>query len=145
MTWFPTFPMLPTPSPSLILSWSVTSVYSRQDSLTMAAPPTSIQGIPSYGPTPTPGRLLEGNKVCLPIVLLLLGGCQISTVTSSCMYIRVTVRRMGDQYKWKNFINIDITRDNSSATQSCTSMNLADPLFSLGRWQTCCGCIGWMQ
>ena len=78
--------MLPTPSPSLILSWSVTPVYSRQDSLTMAAPPTSIQGIPSYGPTPTPGRLLEGNKVCLPIVLLLLGGCQISTVTSSCMY-----------------------------------------------------------
>ena len=49
-------PVLPTPSPSLILSRSVTSVYSRQDSLTMAAPPTSIQEIPCYRPTPTPGR-----------------------------------------------------------------------------------------
>ena len=62
-------PVLSTPSPPLILSWSVTSVYSHQDSLTVAVSPTSIQGTPSYRPTPTPGRLLEENTVCLWIVL----------------------------------------------------------------------------
>ena len=48
-------PVLPTPSSPLIHSRSVTSMYSRQDSLTVAVPPTSIQETPSYGPTPTPG------------------------------------------------------------------------------------------
>ena len=52
-------PVLPTPSPTLLLSWSVTLVSSRQGSLTMAVQPTSIQETPSYRPTPTLGRLLE--------------------------------------------------------------------------------------
>ena len=53
-------PVLLTPSPPLILSWPVTSGYSRQDSLTMAVSPTSIQGTPSYRPTPTPGNAFAG-------------------------------------------------------------------------------------
>ena len=43
--------------------------------------------------------------------------------------LRVSVfRRMGNRYTRQNFTNIRTRRDNSSVTQSCTSMNLTDPL-----------------
>ena len=43
------------------------------------------------------------------------------------LHIRV-FRRMGDQYRRENSTNIRITRDNSSVTQNCTSMDLTNPL-----------------
>ena len=43
--------------------------------------------------------------------------------------LRVRVfRRMGNQYTQQNSTNIYVTRDHSSVTQSCISMNLTDPL-----------------
>ena len=43
--------------------------------------------------------------------------------------LRVRVfRRMGNRYTQQNSTNIYVTRDNSSVTQSCISMNLTDPL-----------------
>ena len=43
--------------------------------------------------------------------------------------LRVGVfRRMGKHYTRENVTNIHITRDHSSVTQSCISMNLTDPL-----------------
>ena len=43
------------------------------------------------------------------------------------LHVRV-FRRMGNRYRRQNSANIIITRDNSSVTQGCTSMNLPDPL-----------------
>ena len=43
--------------------------------------------------------------------------------------LRVRVfRRMGNQYTQQNSTNIFVTRDNSSVTQNCTSVDLPDPL-----------------
>ena len=43
--------------------------------------------------------------------------------------LRVRVfRRMGNQYTQQNSVNIRVTRNNSSVTQSCISMNLPDPV-----------------
>ena len=57
MAWFPTLASLP------LLSTLVASIHSLQDTLTVTTLPPRIQGTPSYRPTPTPGRVLQGTKI----------------------------------------------------------------------------------